>query len=115
MSLSRSKCAAGGKPQDVSAQKDKEVARDLVVVLCTGLIGEQIAAEHGDALKPNPQCAEPDHALAEQQLQMAGLSKKYDFYELQARELLQKHWASVDRLANYLYEINLRARIRFWP
>jgi hypothetical protein len=103
MSLSRSKCAAGGKPQDASAQKDKEVARDFAIVLCAGLVGEQIASELDSTLTPNPECAEPDHALAEQQLQIAGLSKKYDLYQSQARDLLQQHWDTVERLATYLF------------
>lgn len=108
MSLSRSKCAAGGKPQDASAQEDRDVARDCAVCLCAGLVGEQIASELDSTLTPNPKCAEPDHALVEQQLQMAGLSKKYDKYQLQARGLLQQHWDTVEKLATYLFE-NLSA------
>lgn len=103
ISLSRSKCAAGGKPQDASAQRDQEVAKDLAIVLCAGLVGEQIASELDSTLTPNPECAEPDHALAEQQLQNAGLSKKYNLYQSQARDLLQKHWDTVEKLAKYLF------------
>ena len=103
ISLSRSKCAAGGKPQDPSAQKDKEVARDFATVLCAGLVGEQIASERDSTLTPNPECAVPDHALVEQQLQIAGLSKKHDLYQSQAREVLEKHWDTVERLATYLW------------
>lgn len=103
ISLSRSKCAAGGKPQDPSAQKDKEVGRDFAVILCAGLVGEQMAAERDVTLTPNPESAEPDHALAQQQLQIAGLSRKYDLYQAQARDLLGKHWNTVERLATYLF------------
>lgn len=103
MSLSKSKCAAGGKPQDASAQRDKDVARDFAIVLCAGLIGEKIASTLDSTLTPNPECAYPDHVMVMQQLQIAGLSKKYDFYQLQARELLEQHWIIVDRLAEHLF------------
>ncbi|ELB2790462.1 hypothetical protein O4H51_05305 [Aeromonas hydrophila] len=103
ISLSRSKCATGGKPQDPSAQKDKEVARDFATVLCAGFVGEQIASERDSTLTPNPECAKKDHALIEQQLQIASLSKKYDLYQSQARELLEKHWDTVERVAMYLF------------
>lgn len=103
MSLSRSKCAARGKPQDASAQKDKEVAREFAILLCAGLVGEQIASELDRTLTPNPKCAEPDHALVQQQLEIAGLSRKYDLYQSQARDLLKQHWTTVERLATYLF------------
>ncbi len=35
---------------------------------------------------------------------MAGLSKKYDKYQSQARGLLQQHWDTVEKLATYLFE-----------
>ena len=104
--LSRSKCAARGKPQDPSAAKDKDVAKDFAILLCAGLVGEQIASEHDDTLAPDPECAEPDHALAQQQLQLAGLSEKYDIYQEQAREILKVHWNTVEKLAAYLLEHN---------
>jgi len=102
LSLSKSKCAAEGKPQDSSAQMDKDVSRELATILCAGFIGEQIASERDTTLTPNPECAEPDHTLAKRQLQAAGLSKKYDRYQSQARELLENHWNTVERLAEYL-------------
>lgn len=103
ISLSKSKCAAGGKPQDASAQKDKDVAKDLAVVLCGGFAAEKIAAKIDASLNPNEQCATPDYQLAEQQLQMAGLSKKYDVYQAQANQILEANWKAVETLANYLF------------
>lgn len=103
VSISKSKCSAGGKPNDLSALKDGEVGRDFVVVLCAGLVGEQIAAERDDSLVPSPERAEPDHALVEHHLKMAGLSKKYDLHQAQAREILEKHWDAVERVATYLF------------
>lgn len=100
----KSKCAAKGKPYDANARKDKDMARDIAIVLCAGLAGERLAAEHDSNLIPNPTCAEPDHELTEQVLQLAGLSKKYDHYEAQARDLLKLHWPTVDHLAKYLFE-----------
>ncbi len=104
VSLSKSKCSAGGKPQDISTVRDKEVTKDLAIVLCAGFVGEQIAAQRHLALRPNPDCAQPDHTLVEQQLQTAGLSKKYDLYQSRARELLEKHWDTVERLSAYLFK-----------
>ncbi|QQP96616.1 hypothetical protein [Lysobacter enzymogenes] len=103
LSLSRSKCARGGKPQDPSAQRDKDVAQDFAVVLCAGLAGEIIASEHDKTLTPNPVAAEPDYDIMKLQLQKAGLSKKHDLYEKQAHELLKENWKAVDNLAKYLF------------
>jgi len=66
------------------------------------LAAEKIAAKNDATLTPNQQCAIPDHELAEQQLQMAGLSKKYNFYQVEACQKLEEHWEEVERLANYL-------------
>ena len=103
IALSKNKCAAGGKPQDISALKDKEVAQDFATVICAGLIGEKIASEQDNTLTPNKECAKEDYALMKQQLQHAGLSINSAMYETQARVLLEKHWDTVERLASYLF------------
>jgi hypothetical protein len=99
---SRSKCVAAGKASDHSAQKDPEVAADLALVLSAGLVSERIAHERDPAIRPNPECAIPDHDLMRQQLARAGLSKKFDQHEKTARELLESNWALVDALAEFL-------------
>ncbi|MDH5231603.1 MAG: hypothetical protein OEY38_16195 [Gammaproteobacteria bacterium] len=104
ISLSKSKCTAAGKKAAPETQKDKEVAKELAVILCAGLMGEEIAAEKDSSLTPNEQCSVPDHELAVQQLKMAGLSSKYDFHQNSAREILNQEWETVERLTAYLFE-----------
>ena len=102
VSLSKQKLAASGKPIDPSVQKDREVASDLAVVLCAGLVAERIAEQREDGLKSNPTCAEPDHELLRQQLSMSGLSKKFDLHEQAAQKLLESEWQLVTALAELL-------------
>jgi hypothetical protein len=102
--LSSSKCKTNGKPADASAQKDRDVAIELAVILCAGFVGETLAAEKHNGLIPNIKCAEPDHLLAVQQLDQAGLSKKYDLHQKSAREYLDKEWEIVEKLADYLFD-----------
>jgi hypothetical protein len=103
VSLSKKKLVAGGKPTDQSAQKDKEVAADLAVVLCSGLVAERMAEKSETGLKANPKCAELDHELASQQLSGAGLSKKFDLHEAAAVRLLEMEWNLVTALADHLF------------
>ncbi len=103
VSLSRKKLEAGGKPTDLSAQKDKEVAADLVVVLCSGLVAERMAEKSETGLNANPECAEPDYELASQHLSRVGLSKKFDLYEQAAGRLLEMEWNLVTALADHLF------------
>lgn len=104
VSLSEAKLAASGKPTDPSVQSDKEVAVDLAIVLCSGLVAERMAEKRNTGLKANPKCAEPDHIIAVQQLSGAGLSKKFDLHEQAAGKLLESEWDLISALADYLFE-----------
>lgn len=103
ISLSNSKLRAAGLPIDSSSQKIREVVEDLAVVLCAGLVAEQLAAKHDSSLKANPSCATPDHDLLRQQLSQAGLSKHFDLHEEAAKKILNDEWELVESLAAYLY------------
>lgn len=103
VSLSKRKLQAAGKPVAAASQKDKEVVKDLAVVLCAGLVSERLAEEK-IGLKANPNCAIPDHDLMKQQLVNAGLSARFDHYETSARQLLETKWALVTSLADLLYK-----------
>lgn len=100
--LSKSKLATYGKSNDQKLQYDKEVAVDLAVVLCAGLVAERIAERLGDGITANTACAEPDHSLQKAQLKMAGLSQNYDLHETTARCLLESEWSLVAELAAML-------------
>jgi len=102
VSLSKKKLVASGKPANQAAQMDKEVAADLAVVYCAGLVAERIAERMELGLKANPKCAEPDHVSALQQLSAAGLSQKLDLHERAAERLLEKDWNLVAALAENL-------------
>jgi hypothetical protein len=110
VSLSKSKLLAAGKSVAAKSQTDKEVATDLAVVLCAGLVSERLAEERS-GLKANPNCAIPDHNLMKQHLINAGLSTHFDRHEASARQLLDATWALVTSLANLLYEKVLIAPI----
>ncbi|MBK7356383.1 hypothetical protein [Propionivibrio sp.] len=103
VSLSKSKLQAAGKPATAASQTDKEVATDLAVVLCAGLVSERLAEEKA-GLKANQDCAVPDHDLMKQQLVNAGLSACFDRHETSARQLLEFEWALVSSLADLLYK-----------
>jgi hypothetical protein len=102
VSLSNSKLASAGKPISPDPAKDVDVIRDLAEVLVAGYVVEQIAAEKDSSLKPNAECAKPDHDLLQQQLAAAGLSKKYDRFQTQAKASLEKEWPLVEKLAAFL-------------
>jgi len=102
--LSRNKCLAAGKAPDASAAKDKEVAVDLAVILSAGLVAERIAQKHECTIRPNEECAIPDHELMRQQLATAGLSKKFDQHEVSAERLLESDWPLLSALAEFLFE-----------
>ncbi|MEQ9346866.1 MAG: hypothetical protein RIG26_10530 [Thalassospira sp.] len=104
ISLSKSKLVANGKSPDASSARDKEVAKDLAVVLSAGLVAECIAETKDLSLSANPRCAEPDHEYLKKNLEDAGLSKKFDRHEKVAKELLEKNWDLVQKLADYLFE-----------
>jgi hypothetical protein len=104
VSLSASKCKANGKPQDPSAAKDKEVAKDLAVILCGGFIGEKIAASFHADLCPNSDCAATDYHLAKQSLSGANTSKKLECYAESAASILKENWSLVEELADFLFE-----------
>jgi len=75
---------------------------DLAGVLAAGLVAERIAEERENGLKADPACAQPDHALLQQQLVNAGLSKKLDPHEHAARRLLESEWSLVADVAAFL-------------
>jgi len=97
-----SKLTSAGIEADEAAQRNPDVAKDLGRVLVAGLMAERIAAEHDPALTPNPTCAQPDYAMLVQQLAAAGLSRKYDRLETEARATLEAHWDKVEALAGWL-------------
>lgn len=86
-------------------ETNPEVARDLGRILAAGLIAEQIAAERDNTLTPNPACAAPDHELIVQQLSRAGLSRKFDKLEADARAVLEENWIVVEALAKWLFQM----------
>lgn len=102
VSLSKKKLQAAGKPVTATSQKDKEVATDLAVVLCAGLVSEHIAEDKA-GLKANPNCAIPDYDLMKQHLVNAGLSARFDRHETSARQLLEAEWALLSCVADFLY------------
>lgn len=103
--LSKSKLLSSGKMLNSSYQSDKDVVKDLAVVLCSGLVAERIAEEKL-GYKANPECAIPDYDFMKEQLRNAGLSQKFDFYEKISRQLLLANWPLVISLAEHLYTNN---------
>ncbi|WP_085034893.1 hypothetical protein [Ensifer aridi] len=99
VSVSGSKCKAAGKPADESIRKDKDVARGTATILMAGYQAEQIAASLNEDLKPNRRCADPDYELALQVLQEAGLAKKTDHAERDAKAILQANWPVIEKIA----------------
>ncbi|RBW56096.1 hypothetical protein DS906_13915 [Ruegeria sp. A3M17] len=104
ISLSKTKLRNAGKIQSPSSQHDKDVAKDLAVVLTAGFAAEQIAAQKNLALTPNRQCADPDYDFLDDVLQNAGLSRKTDRAELAAHTLLTQEWEKVERIAALAFE-----------
>lgn len=102
--LSKTKCVAEGLTPTPETARNADVAKDLGRILVAGLVAEQIAAERDATLTPNPSCSEPDHELLRQILGSAGLSRKFDQLEAQAREMLEANWPAVEALAAYLHE-----------
>ncbi|TGG89378.1 hypothetical protein E4656_20035 [Natronospirillum operosum] len=105
VSLSKSKCIENGKPPSAETAKDKEVSKELAVILCSGYVGELIAAETDPSLNPSRSSAGPDYQLAVQNLKAAGLSHKYDFHHDNARTFLESKWDVVNKLAEHLFSV----------
>ena len=102
VSLSKSKCLKQGKQPTPETAKDKEVSKELAVILCSGYVGEQIASEHDASLTPSSSAAGPDYQIAMQNLKAAGLSHKLDFHHDNARRILEANWEIVEKLADHL-------------
>ena len=98
---SATKLAASGQ---ASAERDKEVAVDLAVILSAGLVAEQLAGDLEQGISADPSYSDPDHELMRQRLAGAGLSRRFDRHEATARQLLEAEWDLVCRLAAYLLE-----------
>lgn len=105
VSLSKSKCKNQGKSPTPETARDEDVSKELAVILCSGYVGEQIAAEYDSSLVPSRNAAGPDYQLAVQNLKAAGLSHKYDFHHDNARKILERNWEVVNKLANHLFEV----------
>lgn len=103
VALSKGKVTAAGKQIDESLSRQPDVAVDLAIVLCAGLVCERLAEEREADIKSNADCAMPDHELMRQVLQSANLSKKFDCHELKSKQLLDQHWSLVVELADALY------------
>ena len=104
ISLSKRKLKAAGKQEDESTAKDKDVARDLALILTAGYIAEKVAAEQNKTLTPSLECAKPDHDMLRDVLSGAGLSKKFDHFESSVEEILRIRWDAVEALADFLFE-----------
>ncbi|WP_323572083.1 MULTISPECIES: hypothetical protein [unclassified Rhizobium] len=104
LSLNGRKCREAGKADDATAQKDKEVTRDAVVILMAGYAAELIAKEKSSAITPHRPSADPDYSMAGTFLKGAGLSQKIDRAEQEARAILIENWATVERLATLAFE-----------
>ena len=102
--LSKEKLKKEGKSEEVASAHDPEVTKDLALVLTAGYAAEQIAQEKNGHLKPNLRSAKIDHDLLTETLVVAGLSRKFDFFETQVTELLKEKWASVEKIAARLFE-----------
>lgn len=103
--LSRAKCLEQGKPATAQTAQDKEVSKELAVILCAGYVGEQIASEHDSSLVPSRNSSGSDYQLAVQNLKAAGLSHKYDLHHANARELLESKWQVVEALAEHFLQV----------
>ncbi len=106
ISLSKRKLIAKGKSADSSNQHDKEVIIDMVVILCAGIVGEEIASEKHEAIIPDSTCSEPDKEFALELLQEAGLDDNLNIYNKSARKILVDEWDNVESLANALFQEN---------
>lgn len=102
ISLSRKKLTRAGKSPDELARLDPEVAVGFAVILCGGLVAEEIANQKGINISPSASSAAPDHAAARIELVDAGLADDLKPYEAIARELLNLHWVDVVALAQVL-------------
>ena len=103
--LSRRKLIAGDKSPDPSSRTDPAVAASIAVILCAGLMSEQIAATRGAPIAPDPERSTGDFALARAELAQAGVPASTQPYEEAAAALLTQHWRSVERLAKRLESI----------
>lgn len=101
--LSKAKLNAAGKKPDESSATDRDVVKDLALVLTAGYVAEQLAAEKDNTLLPNRDCARDDHSYLVNALQDAGLSKKFDLAEGDVRLLLTADWPLVEKLADALF------------
>jgi hypothetical protein len=104
VSLSKAKLKTQDKPAIPEMAKKPEVASDLARILVAGYVAEQIAAESDDTIKPNIDCARPDHEMVRQQLSSAGLSKRFDRFEAEVRDILRTEWPLVEKVTQYLYQ-----------
>jgi len=103
VALNKIKLRNAGLPPTEESAKNPVVAKDLARVLVAGLVAERIAAERDDTLVPHPPSAAPDHELARQILEEAGLSRKFDRFEVEANDLLRERWEVVEALADWAF------------
>lgn len=100
--LSRRKLMGADKIADAAARADPEVAVSIAVILCAGLVSEQIAAAKDPTLKPDPTRSAADSAAMRQELRGAGLPEDAEPHETNATLLLTAHWHRVEAIAEAL-------------
>ena len=100
--LSRRKLIAAEKIASAAARADPDVAASIALILCAGLAGERLAAEHSVAVTPDPARSAGDLKMARDELRQAGLPDTTQPHEDAAAALLAAHWPRVLALAERL-------------
>ena len=103
--LSRRKLAAGAKPPTIESRADPEVASSIATILCAGWVCEQLAAERGVAIRPDPTRSSGDFEAARAELQLAGIDLAIEPFQAAAAALLAEHWHRVQVVAERLAQL----------
>lgn len=99
--LSKMKLVAGGKTPVLGVENDKDVVRDLALVLVAGRMAEQVLSEVDEEVRFDPTASNHDYGMLADKLRSAGLSQKTDLAEAEVVELLRRKWQVVTALANW--------------
>ncbi|MFZ6732438.1 hypothetical protein ACO0LG_10985 [Undibacterium sp. Ji42W] len=104
ISLSRSKCIENGMPPHEESKNDPDVSKDLAIILSAGTVAEHIGSESDANIKPSKNASGSEYMKAVEKIKNTEHSQKYDFHHANARLELEKHWDSVERLAQLLFK-----------
>ena len=104
--LSRRKLLAAEKVASLAARTDPDVAESIAVILCAGLACERLAAARHIPVKPDPGRSKGDLDLARAELASAGLAEDVQHYQRIASEVLTRHWAQVQAVAERLAAVD---------